>query len=209
MAGQITPQRLFRGLHPDLKTLRILLQTKERNATTLFGAVRHYIEQRGVTVLDARVFLDDQLASVGMMTQGYLPRGKHARLHGIHIAKAIARLDIGQGVVVRKGTVLAVEAFDGTDAMLRRCCNYQVEGMIFVKVAKPNQDFRFDVPCFGSRTLESMRIAGIKLACLEAGNILILKKQEILEQARVWGIHLWGSNKDGEETGEARAGEKV
>jgi len=112
--------------------------------------------------------------------------------HGIHIARECARLDIGQGCVVRKGTVLAVEAFEGTDDMLRRAGAFKTDGTLFVKTVKTAQDYRFDVPCFGQRTLEAMRDAGISAAALEANRVIILDRPAVLAQAKTWGIHLLG-----------------
>lgn len=192
MAGQITPRRLFKGLHPDLKAVRILASLKRRNAETIFGAIASEIEELGITLLDARSFLDDQLASSGCMTGRSFPIEADYIDHGIHIARESARLDIGQGCVVRKGTVLAVEAFEGTDEMLRRAGAFKTDGALFVKTVKARQDWRFDVPCFGSRTLETMREAHLSAAALEAGKVLILDKPAVLEQARAWGISLFG-----------------
>jgi hypothetical protein len=192
MAGQITPRRLFKGLHPDLKATRILLSLKRRNAETIFGAIAAEIEQLGVGLLDARSFLDDQLATAGVMTGGRFPVEREYVDHGIHLAREVARLDIGQGVVVRKGTALAVEAFEGTDEMLRRAGSFKTADALFVKTVKINQDYRFDVPVFGQRTLETMREAGIAAAALEAGKVIILDRAAVLAQARTWGIHLLG-----------------
>lgn len=192
MAGQITPRRLFKGLHPDLKAVRILASLKRRNAETIFGAIASEIEELGITLLDARSFLDDQLASSGCMTGRSFPIEPDYLDHGIHIARESARLDIGQGCVVRKGTVLAVEAFEGTDEMLRRAGAFKTDGALFVKTVKTRQDWRFDVPCFGNRTLETMREAHLSAAALEAGKVLILDKPAVLEQARAWGISLFG-----------------
>jgi DUF1009 family protein len=192
MAGQITPRRLFKGLHPDLKAVRILASLKRRNAETIFGAIAIEIEALGVTLLDARAFLDDQLSSPGCMTGRNFPIDRDYLDHGIHIARESARLDIGQGCVVRKGTVLAVEAFEGTDEMLRRAGAFKTDDALFVKTVKPRQDWRFDVPCFGSRTLETMREAHLSAAALETGKVLILDKPAVIEQARAWGISLFG-----------------
>jgi UDP-2,3-diacylglucosamine hydrolase len=192
MAGQITPRRLFKGLHPDLKATRILLSLKRRNAETIFGALAAEIEKLGVHLLDARAFLDDQLATPGCMTGRSFPIETEYLQHGIHLARECARLDIGQGCVVRHGTVLAVEAFEGTDEMLRRAGTFKAEGALFVKTVKANQDYRFDVPCFGLRTLETMHAAGLGAAALEAGRVLILDKPAVLAQARAWGIALYG-----------------
>jgi len=194
MAGQITPKRLFAGLHPDLGAIKILFSLKRRNAETIFGAIATEVEKIGVRLLDARSFLDDQLATVGVMTGGggKFPIDKEYLDHGIHIARESARLDIGQGCAVRKGTVLAVEAFEGTDEMLRRAGTFKTDGVLFVKTVKANQDYRFDVPVFGLRTLEVMREAGIRAAALEAGRVIMLDKANVVAQAKSWGISLLG-----------------
>jgi hypothetical protein len=192
MAGQVKPKKLFHGLTPDLKATAILLSLKRRNAETIFGAIAAEIEKLGVTLLDARAFIDDQLATAGHMAGPRLPTEEEYLRHGIHIAREIARLDIGQGCVVRKGTVLAVEAFEGTDDMLRRAGTFKTDETLFVKVVKPAQDFRFDVPVFGLRTLETMKEAGIAAAALEAGKVIVLDKPAVLQQAKRLGIALHG-----------------
>ena len=192
MAGQITPRRLFKGLHPDFKATRILLSLKRRNAETIFGAIAQEIEALGIALLDARAFLDDQLALAGCMTGKKFPIDPDYLAHGVQIARECARLDIGQGCVVRKGTVLAVEAFEGTDEMLRRAGGFKTDEALFVKTVKARQDWRFDVPCFGQRTLETMREAGLKAAALDAGKVLILDRPAVVQQARTWGIDLFG-----------------
>jgi len=192
MAGQITPRRLFRGLHPDLKATRILLSLRRRNAETIFGAVAAEIGKLGIELLDARAFLDEHIAQPGCMTGRTFSIDREYLDHGIHIARECARLDIGQGCVVRKGTVLAVEAFEGTDEMLRRAGAFKTDSTLFVKTVKAQQDWRFDVPCFGLRTLETMREAQISAAALEAGKVIILERPAVLQQARNWGISLLG-----------------
>jgi len=192
MAGQITPRRLFKGLHPDFKATRILLSLKRRNAETIFGAIAREIEEIDVRLLDARAFVDEHLATAGAMTGGRFPIEAEYLQHGIQIARECARLDIGQGCVVRHGTVLAVEAFEGTDEMLRRAGSFKTDDALFVKTVKSRQDWRFDVPCFGLRTLETMHEAGLSATALEAGKVLILDKPAVLKQAREWNIALFG-----------------
>lgn len=192
MAGQISPRRLFKGLHPDLKAVRILASLKRRNAETIFGAIAREIELLGITLLDARAFLDDQLAETGVMTGRNFPIDQEYVDHGIHIAREAARLDIGQGCVVRKGTVLAVEAYEGTDEMLRRAGSFKTDAALFVKTVKSAQDYRFDVPCFGQRTLEVMRESGLSAAALEARKVIILDRSSVVTQAKTWGISLLG-----------------
>jgi UDP-2,3-diacylglucosamine hydrolase len=192
MAGQITPRRLFHGLHPDLKALKILNSLKIKNAETIFGAICSEIEAIGLTMLDARVFLDDQLASKGLMTTGKLKAEHNYIQHGIQVAQGAAELDIGQGAVVRRGTVLAVEAFEGTDPMLQRAGSFKTQGLIFVKTVKRNQNYRFDVPVFGNRTLDMMHSAGIQTAALEVNRVLMIDKAALLLQAEKLDIELYG-----------------
>ncbi len=192
MAGQVTPKRLFGGLRPDLKAAQILFSLKRRNAETIFGAVAREIEERGVRLLDARAFLDPHLATAGVMTGGAFPIEPDYVEHGVMIARECARLDIGQGCVVRKGTVLAVEAFEGTDEMLQRAGGLRADASLFVKTVKARQDWRFDVPCFGLRTLETMERAGLRAAALEAGGVILLDKPAVLARAKQLGISLLG-----------------
>lgn len=192
MAGQLTPKRLFHGLHPDLKALKILNSLQRKNAETIFGAIAAEIEALGIAMLDARSFLDDQLASDGLMTEGKLKANSDYIEHGIQIAKGISDLDVGQGCVVRKGTVLAVEAYEGTDPMLQRAGTFKTDGLIFVKTVKREQDYRFDVPVFGERTLEVMHNNGILTAALEAGRVIMLDKENLLKKAKSLQIEILG-----------------
>jgi len=192
MAGQVKPKRLFHGLTPDLKAAAILFSLKRRNAETIFGAIAEEIGRIGVTLLDARSFIDDEMATAGAMTARKLSIDQEYVSHGIHIAREIARLDIGQGCVVRKGTVLAVEAFEGTDDMLRRAGSFKTDEALFVKTVKVRQDFRFDVPVFGLRTLQTMHESGLAAAALEAGKVIVLEKSAVLKQAGDWNIALHG-----------------
>ena len=192
MAGQVKPKKLFHGLTPDLKAASILFSLKRRNAETIFGAIAAEIEKIGVTLLDARAFIDQEMATPGPMTGRKLSIDQEYLDHGIHIAREIARLDIGQGCVVRKGTVLAVEAFEGTDDMIRRAGTFKTDEALFVKTVKSRQDFRFDVPVFGLRTLETMHESGLVAAALEAGKVIVLDKTVVLKQAKAWNISLHG-----------------
>ncbi|HVU17505.1 MAG TPA: UDP-2,3-diacylglucosamine diphosphatase LpxI [Candidatus Didemnitutus sp.] len=192
MAGQVKPKKLFHGLTPDLKAAQILFRLKRRNAETIFGAIAEEITALGVTLLDARAFLDDQLASAGPMTAGKFPIEAEYLEHGIQIAREMARLDVGQGCVVRKGTVIAVEAFEGTDEMLRRAGGFKTDEALFVKAVKPKQDFRFDVPVFGLQTLQVMHEAGLTASALEAKGVIMVDKPAVLTQAGAWKIALTG-----------------
>lgn len=192
MVGQVQPNRLFGGIHPDLRAIKILASLKEKNAATIFGAIVKEIEATGCTVLDARAFIDQDLASEGPMVSAKPNFSPEHLEHGIRIARESARLHIGQGVLVRKGTVLAVEAFEGTDAMLRRGGEFKTDQKIFVKLPHPDHDFRFDVPVFGIRTLDTMIESKISTAALATDQTVILDKEVVLAKARKAGIEILG-----------------
>lgn len=192
LAGQITPKKLFQGLNPDLKAILLLASLKEKNASTIFGTLIKEIEKLDITVLDARCFLEDQLASPGNLTKTSAKIDSEQLQKSIEICKKIAALDVGQGIVVSNGTVIAVEAFEGTDAMIERAGNLCKRPMGLIKLAKQTQDFRFDVPIFGSRTLKKMAESGLTWAALESYRTLILEKERILEEADRQNIAIFG-----------------
>ena len=190
MAGQIAPGNLF-DLRPDLKALIVLAKLKERNAETIFGAIADELAAVGTELLPATTFMEAHLAPVGHFAGPAPGKRVDDDLHfGYHIAKEVSRLDIGQTVVVKKGTVLAVEAFEGTDAAAKRGGGLGKGGAVLVKVSKPKQDFRFDVPVFGERTLESARDSGIAVLACEARKTLLLDQEALREKAAAWKISL-------------------
>ena len=192
MAGQIKPKKLFNGLNPDLKAIMILASLKEKNAETIFGAISREIEKLGVKILDARAFMDDDIATEGPMVEKFNQPKQDYIDHGIHIAKEVARLNIGQSIVVRRGTVLAIEDFSGTNNMIKRIADFNVNDAIFIKTSKPNQDFRFDVPVFGTITLDLLDEVGIRHVLLEAGSVIVLNKRELLNKAKKYNISIYG-----------------
>ena len=192
MVGQVTPGKLFRGLHPDLKAIRMLAGLDRKNAETIFGAIGDEIENAGVHLLDARVFMDEDLADEGVMVKGKDKIDPQHLEHGIEIARENARLDVGQGVVVSRGTVLAIEAFEGTNAMIERAGSFGAKNCLFVKLGKPDQDTRFDVPVFGLHTLQAMTKAGIGTAALQRGSVLLLDKPKLLSEAKKLRIGIRG-----------------
>ena len=187
LAGQIRPMRLF-SLKPDFRVLWLISRMKERNASTIFGALCEQIEKRNITVLDARCFMDDDIVQPAEK----FPIKQSQVDFGIHIASEIARLNIGQSIVVRNGTVIAVEGFDGTNAMLKHCKDLNLKNTMFVKISKPGHDFRFDVPVFGMKTLELLHDANIKYAALESGKTIILDQENVLKRAKELGIKIFG-----------------
>jgi DUF1009 family protein len=192
MAGQVTPRKLFSGMVPDFKLVTLLASLKERNAETIFGGISAEIEKIGVNMLDARVFLDDHLVTPGCLTGWSCGINDEALQFGIRMAREMARLDIGQSVVTAKGTVIAVEAFEGTDQMLKRCAATGGKSMALFKATKHQQDFRFDVPCFGLRTLESMAEGGVQKAALEVDGVILIDKPAVIQRAKQLDIDLFG-----------------
>jgi DUF1009 family protein len=194
MAGQIAPGNLF-DLLPDLKGALLLARLKERNAETIFSAIATELKRIGVELLPATTFLEDCLPEPGHIAG---PKLSNQQLDdvalGFKIAKESSRLDIGQSVVVKKGTIVAVEAFEGTDATMERGGHLGKGDVVLVKVSKPNQDFRFDVPVIGTRTMEHARDHGVKVIACEARRTLLLDKKLIVEQAARWKISLFAAD---------------
>jgi DUF1009 family protein len=194
MAGQIAPGHLF-DLRPDFKALLLLAKLKERNAESIFGAIADELQKSGVELLPATTFLEDSLPEPGHIAGPELSRRERADVaFGFRIAKETSRLDIGQSVVVKKGTVVAVEAFEGTDAAMERGGRLGKGGAVLVKVSKPNQDFRFDVPVIGVRTLEKAREAGVRVIACEARRTLLLDRTRVVELAEKEKISLFAAD---------------
>ena len=192
MAGQIKPTRLFKGLNPDIKLVSILAKLKELNAETIFGSLVKEITNLGCTVLDARSFLDDHLASEGAMTLIKKQPSSDILAFGIKMAQNIAHLNIGQGIVIKDRTVIAVEAFEGTNKMLKRVGELKLKDLIFFKTIKKSQDCRFDIPVFGLQTLELMKSLKIQTAALEKNSVILIDKPKVLKAAEKYKIQLIG-----------------
>jgi DUF1009 family protein len=190
MAGQIAPRNLF-DLRPDWKGLLLLAKLKERNAESIFRAIANELAKVEVDLLPATSFLEDQLAPAGLIAGPKLSRREEEDVDfGRKIAKEIARLDIGQTVLVKNGTVLAVEAFEGTNDTIKRGGALARKGSIMVKVAKPNQDMRFDIPVIGVETMAVAAAANIRVIAIEARRTLLLEKERVVRQAAESGISI-------------------
>ena len=194
MAGQIAPGNLF-DLLPDLKGALLLARLKERNAESIFAAIADELAKVGVELLPATTFLEEALPKPGHIAGPKLSRQQLDDVAlGFRVAKETSRMDIGQSVVVKKGTVVAVEAFEGTDAAMERGGRLGKGGAVLVKVSKPDQDFRFDVPVIGTRTLERARDCGVEVIACEARRTLLLDQKLVLEQAGRWKIGLYAAD---------------
>jgi hypothetical protein len=183
MAGQIAPKNLF-DLRPDWKALLLLGKLKQRNAESIFAAIADELAKVDVELLPASTFLEDSLAPSGLIAGAKLSGQEKENVdQGWKIAKEIARLDIGQTVIVKDGTILAVEAFEGTNETIKRGGALAGAGAVMVKVAKPNQDMRFDVPVIGVETLCAAAEAGLRVIAVEAGKTLLLDHDAIVDVA--------------------------
>jgi DUF1009 family protein len=192
MSGQIHPKNLF-DLRPDAKAIILLARLGQRHAESIFSAIADEIAKAGVELLPATTFMQDHLADEGQIAGPKLSRREAEDLrYGFAIAKEISRLDIGQTVVVKSGTVLAVEGFEGTDEAIKRGGLLGKKDAVMVKVAKPNQDFRFDVPVIGPRTVETAHQARIRVVGVEAGKTLLLERPLLAELAAAHRITICG-----------------
>jgi len=184
MAGQIAPKNLF-DLRPDWKALMLLGKLKERNAASIFAAIAQELAQANVQLLPATAFLEDSLAPSGLIAGPKLSRHEEDDVDfGWKIAKEIARLDIGQTIVVKNGTVVAVEALEGTNDAIKRGGALARSGAVMVKVAKTTQDMRFDVPVIGVETIRIAAEVRVRVIAIEAGKTLLLERDAIIDLAR-------------------------
>jgi DUF1009 family protein len=184
MAGTITKKRMFENIRPDLKGLTIMSKLAFFHDDDILRAVTKELAREGVTIISSTQFLPELIAPEGCLTARRPNRTEKEDIwFGWKMAKALGQLDIGQCVVVRKKTVLAVEAIDGTDATILRGGKLAQEKAVVVKVSKPSQDLRFDVPCVGLETIQTLsRVNGAVLA-VEAGNTLLFDKAAMIAEA--------------------------
>ena len=190
MAGQIAPKNLY-DLRPDLRAMSVLLRLKEKNAHTIFGAIADELKKDGVELIEATPWLKPLMPGLGFrLGRALSPEQEADAAFGFHMAKEISRLEIGQTVVVKNGTVLAVEGFEGTDACLTRGGELGRGDALAVKVAKEKHDMRFDLPCLGPQTLETCARAGITALLFEAEKTLLLERGELERLAKAQRVSL-------------------
>jgi len=186
MAGQIAPKNLF-DLRPDMRAMMLLLKLKEKNAHTVFGAIADELKREGTELIEATPWLQPLMAPAGFHLGPPLDSTQQADVaFGFRIASEISRLDIGQLVVVKDGTVLAVEGLEGSDECLTRGGKLAGKsgGAVAVKVAKEKHDMRFDIPCVGLQTVEICASSGVNVLALEAGKTLLLDQEKVTDFAR-------------------------
>jgi DUF1009 family protein len=193
MAGQVKHVKIFGGFVPDLTAITLLARVKAMNTDALIAAVADLMREHGVELIDSTAFLAPLLAGAGQMGQrAPSDRERQDLAFGYRMADAIAGLDIGQTIAVKHAAVVAVEAMEGTDAVIARAGDLAGAGVTIVKVAKPKQDMRFDVPIVGVPTIVAMAKAGATVLSLDAGKALMFDKQQMITAADDAGIAIVG-----------------
>ncbi len=193
MAGQVKHTKLFSGIVPDLTLLSVLTKLRSKSTDRLISALADVLQDHGVTLIDSTTFLRPLLATSGTLSERE-PDAEELEdfAFGYRMADAIAGLDVGQTIVVKDQAVVAVEAMEGTDEVIRRGGQLAGPGIRVIKVAKPNQDMRFDVPVVGEATIEAMRAVAASALSIDAGRTLLLDGARVVASANEAGISLVG-----------------
>ena len=197
MAGQVKHVQIFSGAMPDLRMVKMLWNLPRRNTDALIGGVADEMAREGIELIDSTHFIKDQLAPAGVLTKRKPTDLELGNIeYGLHIADEIARLDLGQTIVVRSKACVAIEAMEGTDATISRAGDLANGKLTVVKVAKPDQDMRFDVPVVGVPTIKAMIAAGATCLSITAGKTLIFDRYEMIKLANANKICIVGSTQE-------------
>jgi UDP-2,3-diacylglucosamine hydrolase len=193
MAGQVKHTKLFADIVPDLTALGLLMRLKSKNTDAIISGVAEVLRENGIELLDSTVFLRPLLAKEGVLTRRAPNDDERSDLaFAYRIADAIAALDIGQTIAVKSSAVVAVEAMEGTDLVIARAGELAGAGFRVIKVAKPNQDMRFDVPVIGVATIDAMKAAGATALSVDAEKTLMIDGPAIIKAADDLGITIVG-----------------
>ena len=184
MAGQVKHVQIFSRAVPDARMLKVLLRLPRRNTDSLIGAIAAELQSEGIELINSTYFLQQHLPQTGTLTRRQPDKHEREDIeYGLEIAREIARLDLGQTIVVRGKACVAIEAMEGTDETIRRAGQLVKKRLTVVKIAKPNQDMRFDVPVVGVPTIETMLEAGATCLCITAGKTLMFDRDEMIRLA--------------------------
>ena len=193
MAGQVKHTKLFADIVPDMTAMGLLMRLKARNTDALISGIAQVLGDHGIKLLDSTALLAPLMAGAGVLSKRGPTSEEEADLEfGYRIADAIAGLDIGQTIAVKSKAIVAVEAMEGTDAVIARAASLAGAGVRIIKVAKPNQDMRFDVPVVGVSTIEAMAAVGASLISVDAGRTLMIDGDAIVQAANAAGIAIVG-----------------
>jgi UDP-2,3-diacylglucosamine hydrolase len=198
MAGQVKHRQIFSRVLPDLKLMAVLARLAVKSTDSLIGGVADALAREGITLLPSTALLADQMAVAGAMTRRR-PSGDETKdiEYGQQVARALAGMDLGQTVAVKDRATVALEAMEGTDEVIRRAGGIAGPGVVVVKVAKPRQDMRFDVPVVGRGTLEAMVDARARVLAVDASRTLLIDKAEFLAEADRRELAVWGMEDGG------------
>jgi len=190
MAGQVKHNKIFSAIRPDWKLAKLLLALPKKNTDSLIGAVAKVLGDEGIQLVDSTVFLKPLLPEAGVLTNRAASEGESADMaYGLGIARNIAAMDIGQTVVVSSQACVAVEAMEGTDETITRAARIASgKPLVVIKVSKPKQDMRFDVPVVGLPTIATMKAAGATALAIDAGRTLLFDRNELIAAANKAGI---------------------
>jgi UDP-2,3-diacylglucosamine hydrolase len=190
MAGQVKHSKIFSAIRPDWKLAKLLFSLPRKNTDSLIGAVARVLEDEGIRLVDSTLFLKPLLPAAGVLTRRAPSEHEAADMaYGLGLARHIADKDIGQTVVISDGACVAVEAMEGTDETIARAARIAAgKPLVVVKVSKPMQDMRFDVPVIGPSTIEHMKAAGATALGLDAGRTLLFDRTKLMEMAEAAGI---------------------
>jgi len=190
MAGQVKHNKIFSAIRPDWKLAKLLFALPKKNTDSLIGAVARVLEDEGIRLVNSTLFLKPLLAGVGVLTRRSPFTEESADMaYGLGVARQIAAMDIGQTIVVSSQACVAVEAMEGTDETITRAARIAAgKPLVVIKVSKPNQDMRFDVPVIGVKTIEVMQAAGATSLAVDAGKCLLLDGEKVIEAANAAGI---------------------
>ncbi|HZT69605.1 MAG TPA: UDP-2,3-diacylglucosamine diphosphatase LpxI [Terriglobia bacterium] len=194
LAGQVKHVQLYSSIRPDNVVEQTLNGMARKNTDALIGAFVRMLESRGIEVVDSTLFLRPLLATAGAMTDRQPDEGEAADIaYGREIAKKIAGLDIGQTIVVADRACVAIEAMEGTDATIERAASLSNgKRLVVVKVSKPQQDMRFDVPVVGVKTIRVMKRTNARTLAVDAGKTLLFEREQLIEEANQFGIAVFG-----------------
>ena len=193
MAGQVKHRQIFSDVVPDLKLLGVIARLAFKNTDSLLGGVADALERDGIRLLPSVALLGDQLATTGAMTRRAPSKEEQRDVeYGRDVARHLALMDLGQTVVVKDRAAVALEAMEGTDEVIERAGRIAGAGIVVVKVAKPRQDMRFDVPVVGEATVRAVERAQGRVLAVQAGKTLLLDRSAVVKAADAAGIAVWG-----------------
>jgi UDP-2,3-diacylglucosamine hydrolase len=194
MAGQVKHVQIFSGAMPDMRMVKMLWNLPRRNTDALIGGVAGELAKEGIELIDSTHFIQDQLAPTGALTKRRPTTDELANIeYGLYVASGIAGLDLGQTIVIRARACVAIEAMEGTDATISRAGELANGKLTVIKVAKPDQDMRFDVPVVGVPTVEAMIAAGATCLSVTAGKTLVFDRSEMVDLADRHKISITGA----------------